>query len=61
MSEANELERLAEAEYKYGFVTDVDADQLPPGLSEDVVRVTLHRARKRVRAALEKTIGRTRT
>jgi Fe-S cluster assembly protein SufB len=38
MSEANELERLAEAEYKYGFVTDVEEDQVPKGLSEDVVR-----------------------
>ena len=26
-------------EYKYGFVTDVPADVVPPGLSEDVVRL----------------------
>ena len=25
--------------YKYGFVTDIDADTVPPGLSEDVVRL----------------------
>ncbi|MEL6855913.1 MAG: Fe-S cluster assembly protein SufB, partial [Cyanobacteria bacterium J06607_13] len=24
--------------YKYGFVTDIEADSLPRGLSEDVVR-----------------------
>ena len=38
MSEASEIERLTEAEYKYGFVTDVEEDQVPKGLSEDVVR-----------------------
>jgi len=25
--------------YKYGFVTDIDADAVPPGLSEDVIRL----------------------
>ena len=40
MSEANEhLEKLSQAEYKYGFVTDIEADQAPPGLNEDVVRM----------------------
>jgi Fe-S cluster assembly protein SufB len=24
--------------YKYGFTTDIDADVVPPGLSEDVIR-----------------------
>src|SRR4051794_11715113 len=33
-----EIETLANREYKWGFVTDVDADSLPPGLNEDVVR-----------------------
>ncbi|MCP3903837.1 MAG: Fe-S cluster assembly protein SufB [Planctomycetes bacterium] len=28
----------AEGDYKWGFVTDIDADTLPPGLNEDVVR-----------------------
>ncbi len=36
---ANELEVLATQDYKYGFVTDIDADSLPPGLNEDVVRL----------------------
>ncbi len=35
---ANELEVLAGQEYKYGFVTDIDQDTLPPGLNEDTVR-----------------------
>ena len=40
MAGANaQLEKLSQAEYKYGFVTDVEADQAPPGLSEDVVRL----------------------
>ncbi|MCA8918791.1 MAG: Fe-S cluster assembly protein SufB, partial [Planctomycetes bacterium] len=39
MPEANEsIQALAEQEYKHGWVSEVDADQLPPGLSEDVVR-----------------------
>jgi Fe-S cluster assembly protein SufB len=34
------VERLAEAhrDYKWGWVTDIEADQIPPGLDEDVVR-----------------------
>ncbi len=32
------IEQLAQQEYKYGFVTDVDSDTLPPGLDESVVR-----------------------
>ncbi len=30
---------LVSSEYKYGFVTDIEADHVPPGLSEDVVRL----------------------
>ncbi|MDH3283138.1 MAG: Fe-S cluster assembly protein SufB [Acidobacteriota bacterium] len=32
------VEELATREYKYGFVTDIDAETLPPGLDENVVR-----------------------
>ncbi|HIL01070.1 MAG TPA: Fe-S cluster assembly protein SufB [Myxococcales bacterium] len=38
-TENPELNRLANEEYKYGFVSDIEADQIPPGLSEDVVRL----------------------
>ena len=31
------IEELATQEYKYGFVTDVEADSIPKGLSEDVI------------------------
>ncbi|MBS1715394.1 MAG: Fe-S cluster assembly protein SufB [Armatimonadetes bacterium] len=32
------LEHYAEREYQWGFVSDVEAETLPPGLSEDTVR-----------------------
>jgi Fe-S cluster assembly protein SufB len=35
---AKTLEALAGREYKWGFVSDIEADALPPGLTEDVVR-----------------------
>jgi Fe-S cluster assembly protein SufB len=33
-----EIQELANREYKYGFVTDVETDTVPPGLNEEVVR-----------------------
>jgi len=33
------IEQLANQEYKYGFVTDIEADVIPAGLSEDIVRL----------------------
>lgn len=32
------LEQTVLNEYKYGFVTDIEADEAPKGLSEDIVR-----------------------
>ena len=32
------VEELAKQEYKYGFVTDVEQETIPKGLSEDVIR-----------------------
>jgi Fe-S cluster assembly protein SufB len=32
------IEELATQEYRYGFVTDVEAEALPKGLNEDIVR-----------------------
>ncbi len=32
------LERWETERYKYGFVTDIEADTIPPGLDEDVIR-----------------------
>jgi Fe-S cluster assembly protein SufB len=40
MSEtAKQLETLIGRGYRHGFVTDIDADTVPPGLDEDVVRL----------------------
>ena len=33
------VEALVNREYQYGFVTDIDSDTIPRGLSEDVVRL----------------------
>ena len=38
MSSTSDLDVLTSQEYKYGFVTDIDADTAPPGLNEDIVR-----------------------
>jgi Fe-S cluster assembly protein SufB len=38
-TEQQSVEALANREYKYGFVTDIEADSVLPGLSEDVIRV----------------------
>jgi len=32
------VEDLARREYKYGFVTDIEADTVPPGLNEEIIR-----------------------
>jgi Fe-S cluster assembly protein SufB len=39
MSSTNNIQELANREYKYGFVTDIEADTVPPGLDEDVIRL----------------------
>jgi Fe-S cluster assembly protein SufB len=33
-----EIAELASQEYKWGFVTDIEADSAPPGLNEDIIR-----------------------
>ena len=33
-----QIEEFVPSEYSAGFVTDIESDSLPPGLSEDVVR-----------------------
>ena len=40
MSTENALfEELSQREYEHGFVTDIEADAIAPGLSEDIVRL----------------------
>ncbi len=39
MSEENDiLEKITQSDYKYGFVSDIESDSAPMGLSEDIVR-----------------------
>ena len=38
MSADLDLEQIAEQEYKWGFVTDIESDSLPPGLDESTVK-----------------------
>src|SRR4051812_41573091 len=37
-TETTEIESLANREYKWGFVTDIEADSAPPGLNEEIIR-----------------------
>ena len=32
------IEQIAEKEYEYGFITDIEMDIAPPGLDEDIIR-----------------------
>ncbi|GAB6046727.1 Fe-S cluster assembly protein SufB [Methyloparacoccus murrellii] len=43
---AEALEKIIHKEYKPGFVTDLEADTLPPGLNEDVIRAISARKRE---------------
>ena len=38
-TETNDVEQLVRGEYRHGFVTDIEADTVPPGLNEDVIRL----------------------
>jgi Fe-S cluster assembly protein SufB len=39
MPEQNAIEELVGRKYRHGFVTDIDADTVPPGLDENVIRL----------------------
>jgi Fe-S cluster assembly protein SufB len=38
-TEQSTIEALANSEYKYGFVTDVESEAVPRGLNEEIVRI----------------------
>ena len=38
-TEQSTIEALANSEYKYGFVTDIESDAVPRGLNEEIVRI----------------------
>ena len=37
-NELSAIEKTVLSDYKYGFVTDIEADEAPKGLNEDTVR-----------------------
>jgi Fe-S cluster assembly protein SufB len=37
-TETEKIEELANKEYKFGFITDIESDTLPKGLNEDIIR-----------------------
>ncbi len=39
----NPIEQIEDREYKYGFVTDIEADSAPPGLNEEIIRFISHK------------------
>ncbi len=38
MNENKQLDKLLQQDYEHGFITDIESDTIPPGLSEAVVR-----------------------
>ncbi|HZT32118.1 MAG TPA: Fe-S cluster assembly protein SufB [Bryobacteraceae bacterium] len=38
-TQVNTIETLANQEYKWGFVTEIGTDAVPPGLNEDIIRL----------------------
>ncbi|HMH55739.1 MAG TPA: Fe-S cluster assembly protein SufB, partial [Gemmatimonadales bacterium] len=36
---SSSVETLVNKEYKYGFITDIEADTAPKGLNEDIIRL----------------------
>jgi Fe-S cluster assembly protein SufB len=36
---ADQLKELTEQKYRYGFVTEIEEDKVPPGLSEEIIRL----------------------
>src|SRR5256884_3780521 len=42
-TDTSTIETLANREYRWGFVTDIEADEAPPGLNEDIIRFISHK------------------
>jgi Fe-S cluster assembly protein SufB len=38
-SAANEIQAFTQQDYKYGFITDIETDSVPPGLNEEIIRL----------------------
>ena len=39
MTKSIQEKNLTNREYKYGFVTDIETEEFPRGLNEDIVRM----------------------
>ena len=37
VTETSKIEELANKEYKYGFVTDIETESLPKGLNDEII------------------------
>jgi Fe-S cluster assembly protein SufB len=42
-TETSEIQTLANREYKWGFITDIESESAPPGLNEEIVRFISHK------------------
>jgi Fe-S cluster assembly protein SufB len=42
-TKSHDVESLVRKDYEFGFITDIDADTVPPGLNEDVIRFISHK------------------
>lgn len=47
-SSTNTIETFANQEYKWGFVTDIESEEIPRGLSEDVIRLISAKKKSRI-------------
>jgi len=45
-TETTEIETLANKEYKWGFISDIEADEAPPGLNEQTIRFISQKKRE---------------
>src|SRR5579884_3314251 len=45
-STVNEIRDLSQQEYKWGFVTEIEAEHVPRGLNEDIIRMISARKRE---------------
>jgi Fe-S cluster assembly protein SufB len=44
--DVNDVEKLTQQEYKYGFVTPIEAETVPKGLNEDIIRMISSRKKE---------------
>ena len=45
-TKSQDVETLVKKDYEFGFITDIDADTVAPGLNEDVIRFISHKKKE---------------